>query len=203
VLLSVKSLNGYRIGTTDGLTGAVVDFYFNDQDWSMRHVVASEHPTRLHKACLLPPNLVAAVDRDENVMHTDLSRAQYQSLAPASSVVPVCRQYMLHSASPGRDSVACDPHIRSAAAVEGYELHDPEMHLGVVHDYLIDPRTWRIEFLVGRRFGVQEREFLVSTSAVSQISFASRRVAIRKAGHWDLVFEERNGYDRMLEAVAA
>ena len=60
-----------------------------------------------------------------------------------------------------------------------------------------------VAFVVGRRFGMQEREFLVPTGAVAQISFASRRVAINKSGHWDLVFEARNGYDRLLEAQAA
>ena len=203
MLLSVKSLYGCRIGAVEGLTGAVVDFYFHDQDWAVRHLVVSQHPTRLHKACLLAPSLIERVDQDENVAHTKLGRAEYEGLAPASSVVPVCRQYMVRSVSPGRDAAQCDPHLRSANAVEGYEVHDPEMHLGVVHDFLIDPRTWQVAFLVGRRFGFQEREFLVATSGVSQISFASRRVAIRKAAHWDLVFEARNGYDRALEAVAA
>jgi hypothetical protein len=92
--------------------------------------------------------------------------------------------------------------LRSVVAVTGNEINDSEQHLGVIHDFLIDPRTWTIAFLVGRRFGIQEREFLVPTSAVAQISFASRRVTIRKFSHWDLVFEARNGYDRLLEAAA-
>ena len=202
VLQSVKNLYGYRVGATDGLAGGVVDFYFTDQDWSVRHIITSQHPTRLHKASLLNPAFVAKIDNDENVLNVSLTRAECEALPSATTVVPVCRQYALRS-SPTRSFTSADPHIRSAVAVTGYEINDSEQHLGVIHDYLIDRRTWTIAFLVGRRFGMNEREFLVPTSAVAQISFASRRVAIRKFSHWDLVFEARNGYDRLLDAEAA
>jgi hypothetical protein len=203
VLQSVKNLFNCRIGATDGLAGGVVDFYFNDHDWSVRHIITSQHPTRLHKAALLNPASVSRIDNDENVLNVTLSRRECETLPSANTVVPVCRQYLLRAASPGRKFDSADPHIRSALAVTGYEISDSDQHLGVVHDFLIDRQTWTIAFLVGRRFGMQEREFLVPVSAVSQISFASRRVAIHKFSHWDLVFEARNGYDRLLDAEAA
>jgi hypothetical protein len=203
VLQSVNNLYGYRLGATDGLAGGVVDFYFNDQDWLVRHIITSQHPTRLHKASLLAPAAVTRIDNDENVLHVALKRAECESLPSATTVVPVCRQYALRGASTARHFASGDPHLRSSIAVAGYEINDGEQHLGVIHDFLIDHKTWTIAFLVGRRFGMQEREFLVPTSAVAQISFASRRVAIRKFSHWDLVFEARNGYDRLLDAEAA
>jgi hypothetical protein len=203
VLQSVKNLFGYRVGATDGLAGGVVDFYFNDHHWSVRHIITSQHPTRLHKAALLNPQSVTKIDNDESVLHVTLSRAEFEALPAATTVVPVCRQYFIRGASCARHFGSADPHLRSAVAVTGYEINDSEQHLGVIHDYLLDRRTWTIAFLVGRRFGMQEREFLVPVSAVAQISFASRRVAIRKFSHWDLVFEARNGYDRLLDAEAA
>jgi len=204
VLQSVNNLYGYRLGAADGLAGGVVDFYFNDQDWAVRHIITSQHPTRLHKASLLAPSAITRIDNDENVLHVSLNRAECETLPSATTVIPVCRQYALRSASITQHfSSSADPHLRSAIAVAGYEINDGEQHLGVIHDFLIDRKTWTIAFLVGRRFGMQEREFLVPTSAVAQISFASRRVAIRKFSHWDLVFEARNGYDRLLDAEAA
>ena len=203
VLQSVKNLYGYRVGATDGLAGGVVDFYFNDQDWSVRHIIVSQHPTRLHKAALLSPAAVSKIDNDESVLNVSLTRAQCDALPSATTVVPVCRQYLMRGSSALRSFGSADPHIRSALAVTGYEINNSEQHLGVIHDFLIDRHTWTIAFLVGRRFGMNEREFLVPTSAVAQISFASRRVAIRKFSHWDLVFEARNGYDRLLDAEAA
>jgi hypothetical protein len=202
VLLSVRNLFEYRVGATDGLAGGIIDFYFNDQDWSVRHIITSQHRTRLHKAALLSPQIITRVDSQENVLQTSLSRSGCEALPPATSVIPVCRQYLLRN-SPGREFANADPHLRSTVAVTGHEISNTEQHLGIVHDFLIDPRTWTIAFLVGRRFGVREHEFLVPTSAVAQISFASRRVSIRKFAHWDLVFEERNGYDRLLDAQAA
>jgi hypothetical protein len=202
VLQSVKNLYGFRVGTNDGLAGTVVDVYFNDQNWSLRQIVISQHPTRLQKAVLLEPSTVRQVDGRENVLHVNLSKAECAALPSATTVLPVCRQYELGAGLRSRIANS-DPHLRSAIAVAGYEIHDPEQHLGIVHDFLIDTRSWTVAFLVGRRFGCREREFLVATSAVGQISFASRRVAIAKSSHWDLVFEERNGYDRLLSPQAA
>jgi hypothetical protein len=203
VLQSVKSFYGYRVGATDGLAGGVTDVYFNDQDWIARQIVASQHPTRLNKGVLLTPEQIRRVDASENVLHVSLARAECDALPSASSLLPVCKQYELRGGL-RPESAKGDPHLRATTAVTGYEIHDPESHLGIVHDFLIDTSAWKIAFLVGRRFGVREREFLVATSAVNRISFASRRVAIQKSSHWDLVFEERNGYEGILgrEAVA-
>lgn len=203
VLQSIKNLIGSRVAAADGLAGTVVDFYFNDQDWSVRHIIISQHPTRLNKATLLPPNAVKKIDNDENLLHVELTRADCSSLPPANSVLPVCRQYLLRSAASSAAFTAADPHLRSVVAVTGNEINDSEQHLGIVHDLLLDRRTWTIAFSVGRRFGIQEREFLVPSTAVAQISFASRRMTIHKFSHWDLVFEARNGYDRLLDAQAA
>ena len=203
VLQSVKNLYGYRVAAADGLAGVVVDFYFNDQDWSVRHIIMSQHPTRLHKAALLSPSVVSEINNDESVLNVPLTRGQCDALPSATTVVPVCRQYVMRGSSLAHNLGSADPHIRSALAVTGYEINNSEQHLGVIHDYLIDRRTWTVAFLVGRRFGMNEREFLVPTSAVAQISFASRRVAIRKFSHWDLVFEARNGYDRLLDTAEA
>jgi hypothetical protein len=202
VLQSVKNLYGYRVGASDGLAGTVTDIYFNDQDWSVRQIVASQHPTRLNKGVLMLPAHVRRVDSSENVLHVNLSRAECDELPSAATMLPVCKQYELRSGlRPG--SAQGDPHLRSTTAVAGYEIHDPEQHLGIVDDFLIDTNTWKVAFVVGRRFGFREREFLLATSAITRISFASRRVAIQKASHWDLVFEARNGYDGLLSREAA
>jgi len=202
VLQSVKSLYGFRVGAKDGLAGGVVDIYFNDRDWSVRQIVTSVHPTRFQKSVLLQPVSVRRVDPRENVLHVELSKPEIAGLPLASTILPVCRQYEMRTGA--RPSLAhADPHLRCTTAVSGYEINDTEQHLGIVHDFLIDTRTWTIAFLVGRRFGYRERDFLVATSAVNQISFASRRVSIAKSSHWDLVFEERNGYDRLLNLEAA
>lgn len=203
MLFSIKNLCGYRVGATDGLAGGIVDFYFNDQDWSVRQIVVSQHPTRLQKATLLPPSAVRGIEEREGVLHVNLTRAEIEALPGANSIVPVCRQYLRASSPTARSAGSFDPHLRCVTAVEGTEINDGENHLGIVHDFLAEPDSWKLAFLVGRRFGAQERDFLTSTSSITQISFATRRVSIQKSAHWDLVFEARNGYDRLLEAEAA
>ena len=37
---SVKDLEGYAIGATDGDIGKLDDFYFDDESWTIRYLVA-------------------------------------------------------------------------------------------------------------------------------------------------------------------
>src|SRR4051812_23685156 len=129
VLQSVKNLFGYRVGAADGLAGGVVDFYFNDRDWSVRHIITSQHPTRLYKAALLSPASVTRIDNDESVLQVSISRADCEALPAATSVVPVCRQYLFRGSSAAHAFASADPHLRSALAVTGYEINDNEQHL--------------------------------------------------------------------------
>ena len=40
MLRSIKELYGKKLGTSDGEIGHVRDFYFDDQKWAIRYVVA-------------------------------------------------------------------------------------------------------------------------------------------------------------------
>jgi hypothetical protein len=40
MLRSVKQLYGDKLGATDGEIGRVKDFYFDDQNWAVRYLVA-------------------------------------------------------------------------------------------------------------------------------------------------------------------
>jgi hypothetical protein len=40
MLLSLRPLYGKKLGASDGDIGHVKDFYFNDQQWAIRYVVA-------------------------------------------------------------------------------------------------------------------------------------------------------------------
>src|SRR3569832_2498704 len=103
VLQSVKNLFNCRVGATDGLAGGVVDFYFNDHDWSIRHIITSQHPTRLLKAALLNPASVTRIDNVENVLIVTFSRRECETLPAANTVVPVCRQKKKQTTTPSRN----------------------------------------------------------------------------------------------------
>ena len=40
MLLSLRQLYGKKLGASDGDIGHVEDYYFNDQQWAIRYVVA-------------------------------------------------------------------------------------------------------------------------------------------------------------------
>ena len=60
---SVKDLKGYAIGATDGDIGKLDDFYFDDESWTIRYLVAETG------SCLL--NLSAYQQSSTNTMKTN------------------------------------------------------------------------------------------------------------------------------------
>lgn len=197
MLIGVKSLGEFRVGTSDGLAGKMIDFNFDDRDWSVTHILAGNNPARRERSVLMEPARVTRVDARENVAHTSLSKSEYEALPAGNSVLPVCLQYEMRAGQrPAAGLDSANPHLRCTSAVAGYQIHDPRERLGVVRDFLIDTATWKIAFLVG--IGAAG-DFLVDAVSVAQISFAGRRVAIRENANWELAFAQRNGYDTILE----
>jgi hypothetical protein len=197
MLISVKSLGEFRVGTKDGLAGKLIDFNFDDRDWSVTHILAGNNPARRERSVLIDPGQIGRVDARENVAHTFFSKSEYDRLPAGNSVLPVCLQYEFSAGqrpSAGRDT--SNPHLRCATAVTGYEIYDPSGRLGILRDFLIDTASWKIAFLVGSH---ATGDFLVDAWSVAQISFAGRRISIRENANWDLAFAQRSGYDNILE----
>lgn len=197
MLISVKSLGEFRVGTSDGLAGKMIDFNFDDRDWSVTHILAGPNSARRERSVLIEPAQVTRIDARENVAHTSLSKLEYETLPAGNSVLPVCLQYELRAGQrPSARLDGANPHLRCTSAVTGSRIHDPNQLLGVVRDFLIDTTRWKIAFLVGDS---ADGDFLVDTASVAQISFAGRRVSIRENANWDLAFAQRRGYDSVLE----
>ena len=63
MLRSVKSLEGFSIGATDGTIGKVKDFYFDDEAWVIRYAVVNT-TAWLGREVLLSPYSIGQADWD-------------------------------------------------------------------------------------------------------------------------------------------
>jgi hypothetical protein len=72
-----------------------------------------------------------------------------------------------------------DPHLRSASAVSGYRIEATDGVMGQVEDFLYDPSSWSVRYLVldTGKF-LPGRHVLVATSWVQRVNWANRRIHV-------------------------
>jgi hypothetical protein len=86
-------LKGFRLGASDGEIGKVEDFYFDDQRWTVRYLVADTGYWLPDRLVLISPRAVKGVDEGEMLVRVELSRQQIEDSPPITADQPVSRQY--------------------------------------------------------------------------------------------------------------
>jgi hypothetical protein len=90
---SIKQLYGEKLGALDGEIGHVKDFYFDDQSWAVRYVVADTGNWMPGRLVLLSPHAIGSLYHDGKVMLAKLTRKQIEDSPATESHKPVSRQY--------------------------------------------------------------------------------------------------------------
>lgn len=93
MLRSIKQLYGDKLGASDGEIGHVKDFYFDDQNWVVRYLVADTGSWLLGRKVLLSPHAFGSLDPDGKLLPVKLSRKQIEDSPSIESHKPVSRQY--------------------------------------------------------------------------------------------------------------
>ncbi len=93
MLRSVKDLQGYAIRATDGEIGKVKEFYFDDQSWTVRYLVADTGGWLTGRLVLIAPNALGKADTVDELLPVSLSREQVENSPSIYEDQPVSRQY--------------------------------------------------------------------------------------------------------------
>ncbi len=93
MLQSIKQLYGNKHGASDGDLGHVKDFYFDDQNWAVRYVVAETGSWLLGRQVLLSPHAFGGSPPAGKVMLVKLTRKQIEDSPAVETHKPVSRQY--------------------------------------------------------------------------------------------------------------
>jgi hypothetical protein len=93
MLRSIKQLYGDKLGASDGEIGHVKDFYFEDQNWVVRYLVADTGSWLSGRQVLLAPHAIGSLDRTGKLLHVNLTRKQIEDSPSIGSHQPVSRQY--------------------------------------------------------------------------------------------------------------
>jgi len=178
MLRSVKQLYGDKLGATDGEIGRVKDFYFDDQNWAVRYLVADTGSWLPGRTVLISPHAIGGLDHSGKVLRVNLTRKQIEDSPSIALHQPVSRQFeqeyyryygmpvywqggalwgtsgfpiMGPPAMPyltGPQPGDADANLRSTQAVNGYHLRTGDETTGHVCDFMMDDRNWAIGQLV-------------------------------------------------------
>ena len=93
MLRSIKQLYGDKLGASDGEIGQVKDFYFDDQNWVVRYLVADTGTWLPGRQVLISPHSLGRLEQAGKVLRVNLSRKQIENSPSIESHKPVSRQY--------------------------------------------------------------------------------------------------------------
>jgi hypothetical protein len=93
---SIKQLYGNKLGASDGDIGHVKDFYFDDQNWVVRYVVADTGSWLSGRQVLISPHSFGFLERTGhtgNALRVNLTRKQIEGSPSIDLHKPVSRKY--------------------------------------------------------------------------------------------------------------
>jgi hypothetical protein len=93
MLRSVQQLYGDKLGASDGEIGRVKDFYFDDQNWVVRYLVADTGSWLVGRKVLISPYALGHLDQAGKILSVNLTRKQIEDSPSVESHKPVSRQY--------------------------------------------------------------------------------------------------------------
>ena len=206
MLIKAKTLKGYTLDSLDGEIGKVKEFYFDDQHWAVRYLVADTGNWLTGRQVLISPYALAAANTEEEHVTIDLTKKQIENSPALDSDMPVSRQFeeayngyygmpmywegpYMWGASPyivrdrkmwrelARGEKPWDPHLRSTHEVSGYAIQAVDGEIGHVEDFIIDDDNWTIRYLVvATRNWWPGKKVLVSPSWIERISWDESKV---------------------------
>jgi hypothetical protein len=177
MLIKAKTIKGYKLNGLDGEIGKVKEFYFDDQHWAVRYLVADTGNWFMGKQVLISPYALIDVNKEAELINIDLTKKQIEDSPSFDSDKPVSRQfeeayygyygwpaywggpnmwgpypYIVRDRYKWKESTqgekAWDPHLRSTNAVSGHNIQAKDGEIGHVEDFIIDDETWAIRYLI-------------------------------------------------------
>jgi uncharacterized protein YrrD len=93
MLRSINQLYDGKLGASDGEIGHIKDFYFDDENWAIRYLVADTGLWLPGRQVLLTPHSLGRLDQMEKVIRVNLTRKQIEDSPSIESHKPLSRQY--------------------------------------------------------------------------------------------------------------
>jgi hypothetical protein len=208
MLDKVKALNGYKLDSLDGEIGKVKEFYFDDQYWTIRYLVADTGDWLTERQVLISPYALSAVNKEEQNIAINLTKKQIEESPSLDSDQPVSRQYeqsyygyynwpsywggpyiwgiyptIMRNPEKQKEPIKGgnehDSHLRSTHDVDGHHIQASDGEVGHVVDFIIDDETWAIRYLIiDTQNWWPGKKVLISPRWIERVSWDEEKVFV-------------------------
>ena len=193
MLRSVRELQRFGVLASDGMIGAVVQFYFDDERWAVRYLVVDTGKWLPGRRVLISPMLVGQPDWTDQTMHVALTREQVKNSPDIDTHKPVSRQqelahhryyglppYWTGPALWGAAPYAMAMTAREAAALDQYVAEEQSRAVAQGDDHLRSTRE-----VIGYTLHASDGELgNVDDFLVEDDSWAIRYLAVNTSQWW-------------------
>jgi hypothetical protein len=93
MLRSLKDMEGYSIGATDGVIGQVRDFYFDDESWVIRYLVVETDAWHANKRVLVSPLSLGRPDWSKKEFPASITKYQISKSPDIDTDKPISQQH--------------------------------------------------------------------------------------------------------------
>jgi uncharacterized protein YrrD len=199
MLCDLKSLIGSPVVATDGETGSVRSFLFDDQSWKVRYVVVDVGNWLKRCDVVLPITALEKPDWTNGTCSAHLTKGQVRNSPDVDAERPVSRQqeiamrnyfgplacwvdseFGMSTMPTGMNYPLHTPevlHLRSTSHVMGYQVWATDGDFGVLEGFVMDEASWHLGYLdVRGAEWLHNRSVLIPTRWVESISWSEFRI---------------------------
>lgn len=195
MFMSLNDLVGFRLDAPDGEIGKIHDFYFDDQIWGLRYIVADTGTWLPGRLVLLAPETAGRPVFSDKRMQVNLTTEAIEKSPPIAEDLPVSRQkeaalaqhygwgaYWVNglpqTQAAQEASADTDPHLRSFREVKGYRIEATDGAIGHIDDALADLHVWFLRYFIvdTRNWLPGGREVLIGPNWVERVDWAEHKV---------------------------
>jgi len=201
MLHRLQALIEHRVIATDGETGKVQDFLFDDKTWVIHYLVVDVKRWLSRQEVVLPVTAIKQLDWENKNLHLELTKEQVRESPDVDTKEPVSRQqeiamidyfgklaYWVDRRSPMTSSMPTgmdypthtkgDSHLRGVSNLEGYDVWGADGEIGHLDGFILDD-AWHIGYLeVTAGEWLLGRSVLLPTRWVKSVSWANRQVSL-------------------------
>ncbi len=173
MLWDAASIRGYAVVASDGVSGTVGDFIFEDGGWTIKWLVVDTGAWFSGRRLFVPVAAFGHPDPETREFSLDLTLAQLAN-CPDGDVAELRdagtgAHFIQGEVDEGRSPHA-GPHYRSLAVLSEASIEATDGDVGHAEDFLIDARDWQVKYLVVHAsnwwFG---EKILISTHVITGI----------------------------------